>query len=267
MRFAFMTFSTPQLSLEETLKVAENYGYDAIEPRMDAKHAHGIELEASAAQRQAAKDMAAKQGIEMACLATSLRYADPAASEQAVADTHARIDLAADCGIPRMRVFGGQLPEGLSRDDAIATLVESFRAVADHAAERGVTLCFETHDDWCDPAHVAAVLKEVDHPAIAANWDIMHPVRTGKATMEQAFDALKPWIRHLHVHDGVTEDGKLRMVTIGQGVVDHAKALGLLATIDYEGVISGEWINWSPYEEHLPRELGLLRAIEAKIAD
>jgi len=51
----------------------------------------------------------------------------------------------------------------------------------------------ETHDDWCDPAHAAEVLKIVNSPAICANWDIMHPVKRGGATMDEAFDALRNW--------------------------------------------------------------------------
>ena len=269
MKYAFMTFSTPTLSLEEALDVATKYGYDAIEPRMDAKHEHGIEVDATAEQRAAARDLARSKGVEMACLATSLRFANPADEEQMVADAHARIDLAGDCGIPCMRVFGGAFPDEISREDASAQLVKCFGMIADHAGERGVTICFETHDSWCDPNHVAAVLKAANHPNIQANWDIMHPIRRGGATMDGAFEALKPFVRHMHIHDGIMENpaqGESMMRPIGEGVVDHKRALELMMTTEYDGVMSGEWINWSPYDEHLPREIAILKKIEVELA-
>lgn len=142
------------------------------------------------------------------------------------------------------------------------TVAAALSQTVDHAAERGVVLCMETHDDWCDPSHVAAVLSRVDHPAVAANWDIMHPVRTGAATMTSAFRTLWPYIRHVHVHDGKTQDAKLVLVPIGSGDIDHRDALSLLRDAEYGGFISGEWIDWEPWEVHLPRELDTLKRFE-----
>ena len=56
--------------------------------------------------------------------------------EALVRDTHARIDLAGDLGIPAMRVFGGGIPGGVSREQATQLLADSLRTVADHAAQR-----------------------------------------------------------------------------------------------------------------------------------
>jgi len=264
MKYAFMTFSTPELSWPDVLDVARKYGYGGVEPRIDEGQAHGIEAAASANDRTTFREQAAAAGIDIACVATSISYADPARSDEMIRRTHERIDLAGDIGAPTMRVFGGGIGGGLSREQAIDLLVESLGSVADHAAERDVVICVETHDDWCDPAHVAEVLRRVDRRSVGANWDIMHPVRTKQATMDEAFDALCPWIRHLHVHDGPAADGNL-IGPIGAGEIDHRRALELLMTIDYDGYISGEWIGWEPYDIHLPRELAVLKGYEAEL--
>jgi len=178
-----------------------------------------------------------------------------------IARTHERIDLAGDVGAARLRVFGGAFPEDMGRDDAIAQVASCLTAVADHAAERGVTICLETHDAWCVPAHVAAVLQRVDHPAVGANWDVMHPVRSGLATVAESFETLRPWIRHLHVHDGKT--GTSEFVPMGTGAYDHRTAVRLLTETAFDGFLSGEWINWEPHDVHLPRELATLKQYEA----
>lgn len=266
MKYSFMTFSTPTLSLADVLSLAKELGYDGVEPRLDSKHAHGVEVAATAAEREAIKRAFAESGVAAACLATSCRYADPQTHDAMVADTHERIDLAGDVGCGRLRVFGGAFPDDVTRERAVELLAAGLSAAADHAAERGVTLCLETHDAWCDPAHVAEVLRRVDHPAVAANWDAMHPVRTGHATIDESFQALKPWIRHLHVHDGGDEGGKHVLAPMGEGDIDHRRVIELLATVSYDGFLSGEWINWEPCEVHLPRELAVLKGYEADLA-
>jgi sugar phosphate isomerase/epimerase len=262
MQYAFMSFSTPELSLTEMLEVAARFGYDGVEPRLECRHRHGVELDTTAAQRRQIKDAFARSGIKAACIATSLRYADPAVAAAMVEQGHRSIDLAADVGAPCLRVFGGRMGAGLSRAAAIEVLAQALRSLADHAAERQVTVCLETHDDWIDPAHVAEVMRQVDHPAVAVNWDIMHPVRTGKATIEQSFQALRPWVRHLHVHDGAGPE--VTLVPIGQGDIDHRQAIALLKSVGYPGFISGEWIDWEPWQTHLPRELATLKRYEAE---
>lgn len=264
MKYSFMSFSTPEATLEEMLAIAKRFGYDGIEPRLDSKHAHGIEVATSPARRQQIKDRINASGIKLACLAASLSYADPEKTASMVLQTHDHIDLAGDLGAPVIRVFGGPFPDQIDREAATAHVADALLKVAAHAADRGVTLCLETHDAWCNPEHVAAIMERVNHPAIAVNWDIMHPVRRGNATMDSAFQALKNWIRHLHIHDGPKEASGL--LPIGEGDIDHKRALELLKTIDYQGFISGEWINWEDYNVHLPREIATMRRYEAEIA-
>ncbi len=266
MKYAFMSFSAPQLSLGELLELAARYGYAGIEPRIDSKHAHGIELDTSTAQRQAIRAQAEASGIALCCVAVSCRYADPATAAHWVEQTRRAIELAAEIGSPRLRVFGGQIPQQLSRADAISLVSESLASLADDAAAHGVTICMESHDDWTHPMHVADVMLRVKHPAIAVNWDYQHTTRVAKVSIDDAFNTLKPWIRHVHFHDGTNDADKLVFLPIGQGVYDNKRVLELLKSIDYDGYISGEWINWEPYDVHLPREIAAMQALEAQIA-
>ena len=261
MKYSFMSFSCPELSLDKMIGVAKKYGYDGIEPRISANHKHGVELDSSESFRRECKQKSQESGIPICCIATSCRYADPEINKEQINDTHKAINLAGDIGAIRIRVFGGAIPKGITQETAIELVAESMQTIADHAAERGVIVCMETHDSWCNPRHLAEAIKRVNHPAIAVNWDIMHPVRVGKVTMEEAFQVLKPWIKHVHFHDGAP-DNKLVHVPIGGGYVDHRRAVKLLKTSEYDGFLSGEWINWESYEAHLPRELSTMKKYE-----
>lgn len=262
MNYAFMTFSCPQLTLDEAIEAAKRFGYTGIEPRIESGHRHGLEFDTPAKSRAEARRKAEDAGIALCCVATSCVYADLTKTQQMTANTLRAIDLASDIGAPVIRVFGGTIPEGIAHEDARNRVAEALRSVADHAEAHGVTVCMETHDSWCNPEDVVRVMQLVAHPAIAVNWDIMHPVRRGGSTMERAFAALKPWIRHVHFHDGTVEPDDLELRPIGQGGIDHKTAVRLLMKMGYHGYLSGEWINWSPYEEHLPRELATMKEYE-----
>ena len=118
MKYSFMSFSTPSSDLAEMIDIARRFGYDGIEPRLDAKHAHGIEVGATPEQRRGIVEQVEEGGIALACLATSLRYADPSTTDEVIRESHERIDLAGDLKVPTLRVFGGAIPEGVSREAA-----------------------------------------------------------------------------------------------------------------------------------------------------
>ncbi|MBI4026264.1 MAG: sugar phosphate isomerase/epimerase [Verrucomicrobia bacterium] len=265
LKYAFMSFSTPALTLDEMLNLARRLGYDGIEPRIVSRHKHGIEWDADAAARKLIRRKAGDAGVALCCIATSCRYADPATHRQNVEETRRALDLAAEVGAPRLRVFGGAFPDDISRQQAIQTVADGLREVADHARERGVTICMETHDAWTAPDHVAAVMRQVNHPAIAVNWDYWHPVRQSGCPIEKAFATLNPWIRHVHFHDGSARADELGQRAIGAGDLDCKLVLKLLKGISYDGYLSGEWINWEPGEVHLPRELAAIQRLEAEL--
>ncbi len=266
MKYSFMSFSCPQLTFQELLGTAKKYGYDGIEPRTASKHNHGVEIDADSEMRKKIREEAKNAGISIACVATSCIYANPEIVEQNVKQTVDYIDLASDIGCSRIRVFGGIIPKDVTRAQAMELIIKSLSSVAEHAKEKGVYVCMETHDDWCNPEYVAEIMKKVNHPNIAVNWDIAHPVIRNKSTMDEAYNFLNPWVKHVHFHDiKINESGKNSLVPIGEGLVDHKVALASLKKSSYDGFLSGEWIKWEPYEQHLPREIATLKNIESKI--
>jgi sugar phosphate isomerase/epimerase len=266
MKYAFMSFSCEDADLNQMLDLARLYGYEGIEPRTGGIHKHGVELDLSADGRKRALDLANEKGVAFACIAVGARFADPVFTEAGLIEAEAGIRLAhdLDCGI--IRVFGGRLADD-QRNAAIDRMAASLRRLAPIAADHDVTVCFETHDDWCDPAHVVAVMQAVDHPAIGVNWDVMHPVRNHLATMEESYRQLAPWIKHVHIHDGMADPVNLAFRAFGEGEYDLETVFRSLRADGYDGYLSGEWINWEPAEVHLPREINRMRTFEADLSE
>jgi sugar phosphate isomerase/epimerase len=264
MKYAFMTFSCKDASLDEVLALARRTGYEGVELRSGGGHAHGVEVDTGPNERATVKRKCAEAGIEPCCIAISARFADPADAAEWVAETEATIELASDIGSPVIRVFGGKLGEEVSRGEAVEAVAGHLRGLASEAEAHGVTLAMETHDAWCDAAHVAAVMRLVDHPAVGVNWDVMHPGRAAGYSLEASFELLKPWIRHLHFHDAMLVPDKLDFRKIGEGEIDHRVILRQLAGIGYTGYLSGEWIGFGD-EAQVAHDRRAMAALEEEL--
>ena len=265
MKLAFMTFIAPQWSLTEHLTAAVRYGYEGLEPRAEAGQQHGVELTTTKKERAEIAARFRDSGVELCCLATSRTYAlEPAAQAESVELTRRLVELVRDCGGDKLRVFGGIPPPGMTLEDSRRRIAEGLVACVEAAAAAQVYLCLETHDSLCHAGHVREILEAVNSPWVAANWDLMHPVFSGGQTMPEAFDDLRPWIRHCHVHDGVQDEGGLAFRPLGEGVLDHRQAVRLLAAAGYAGYLSGEWIGVER-EAYLPHDVRVLREYLADV--
>lgn len=262
MKYSFMSFSCPGLNMTETVSIAKRYGYTGIEPRLDSGHKHGIEVTASFKELKEIASVATENEIRICCLATSCSFANPDTCLNNLELARRDIDLASKVGAPIIRVFGGDVPKGVERIQSFEQIIQSLSGLAEEAADSNVTICMETHDAWCNPEDVAEIMRQVGHPSVAVNWDIMHPVLTAKVSVEKSFTILNSYIKHVHIHDGLRTDGNLIFKPIGEGLVDHKTAVTLLENSGYNGFLSGEWINWEPYDIHLPREISGMKSFE-----
>lgn len=263
MDLCFMTFICPNYDLDKILATAIRYGYDGVEPRAQSDHKHGIEVSTTKKERGRIKAQFADAGIKMSCLATSCRYAltDKKDRQEMIETTKQHVELAADCGCQLLRVFGGPTPEEMDFSDAKKYVSESLAAVADSAKQHNISVCMETHDSYSKGADAADVVSRVNHPNIAINWDIKHCIRAGESVTE-AFEHVKDYVKHTHIHDGSwPEDNPsdITIVRMGEGQVPHEEAIELLASIDYQGALSGEWINCFEPEEILGHDAEKLR--------
>lgn len=271
MQISFMTWACPDWTLNEVLTGAIKYGYDSVEPRVEAEQKHGIELETTKKARKEIKASFEDTGVACCCLATSRSFAtaDETARRESIELTKRYVDLAADIGCANLRIFGGQTPEGQEFSDVKKYVAEAVRECAQHAGDAGVYLCFETHDSYCHSADALEVIRLAEHPNVAICWDVMHPYRVGE-TMAESFENVKAHVRHCHAHDGKRPadggPGGWELALMGEGDIPHDEAFKLLASINFEGAMSGEWINFLPPEEVLPHDAQVMRGYRAAAA-
>ncbi len=274
MKYSFMSFSCPELDFSALCEKAQELGYDGIELRLDSKHAHGVEIGCGDEFLAQVKSIAGQNSVEICAIASGCSFANEEITVNETDKAKKIIDLAEKLSVKVIRVFGGRFPETLIREQAIKNVSSALLCLSDYIGARDIKICMETHDSWCNPVDAAAVMKIVNRENIGINWDIMHPVLSGKREMREAFELLKPWIAHVHFHDGAFREGVVRdgvytpgnlyFTPVGTGEVDHKTALECLKSIDYQGFLSGEWIDWNE-PDYLRRELETMKKLEKSL--
>lgn len=266
MKYAFNTASAPQLTLAELLAAARKFGYHGLEIRSGVGHTHGIEVTASRETRAALRQEAARSGIALTALGISSRFTTAMDAEDQIAAASEAITLARDVGIPFVRLFCGRIAAGDSRGVATDRVIAALGRLAPIAYREGIELLLETHDDWSAPYTLAELLRSVDLPGLGVLWDVLHTQYEGSASLANVTQILGPYIKHVHVHDGVAgpkrENGHPNYLAIGSGDIDHVEVIHALQAIGYTGYLSGEWFQWEPDDIHLPRELEALKRAE-----
>lgn len=247
MRIGFMSSAAPQWDLPALLRAGRSSGCSALEPRVEWKHAHGLERDRPAAWAQA-RQAAAEAGmvISTVALGTRLNRPTPAERRAAVDDIAAYAELAAAAGASVLRVFGGPMAPGWNMEQARPLVAEALAAAAERCAPFGITPCLETHDAFWNPNDVAWCLEHAGHANAGATWHAAHHVRRA-ISVDAAFAVLAPWIRHVHASEIPARPGEEQPdaypVPLGEGDGSQQRQIALLAGHGYAGTVSLEWIN------------------------
>lgn len=247
MRVGFMSSVAPHWDLDQLIAAAREYGFEALELRVEWGHAFGLELDSTKTRRREARRKLEDAGVAISCLALSTRFAKATLEEReaAVADVARYSELASDLGAPLLRVFGGPIPEGRTMADLRDDVAAALGLAAAKAADFGVTPCLETHDHFSNPNDVAHVVATAGHPNVGVVWHAGHHLRLG-ISVPEAYGLLRPWVRHCHTSEQL-RPGQERPdsgpVPLGSGDGNVLDVVRVLQADGFAGVLSWEWIN------------------------
>lgn len=227
MKLGFMTFVCPEWEIERIPRFARRAGYNGVEIRVDARHAHGICSQSPYSVRAYVRRLFLREGIDICSVATSVRFAqlDAEKMRQQIAQAKADIKLAAHLGAPVVRIFAGGDSGGMTPQLA-ELIADAYTEVGDFAASDGVCPMLEAgHDIVKGKEEALQVIERVRTPNFGVLWN--------HATLERdVFEALGDYIVHFHVHDDVLDEENTSIRDLA----------GMMKEADYEGYISLEII-------------------------
>ncbi len=108
------------------------------------------------------------------------------------------LEVAAACGADTLRTY---TKYAAPLADLIAWTVRDLRAVAQVAADLGVLVVLENHEDFTGPV-LAEILGAVDHPSVRALYDYGNSQMVGEDPLD-ALAAMAPFIARVHAKDHV----------------------------------------------------------------
>jgi sugar phosphate isomerase/epimerase len=186
-----------------------------------------------------------RNGISLYSAAVRVRLCQPTPELRAAEVENAKkwIDVAEKLGAGHVRVFGGQVPKGVSEDQAIDWAAEVLKRAADYSGPKGIFVGVE--DDGGLSANAAptiAILRKADSPWAGMNVDAGNFPKDGYAQVEMSV----PYAVSTHIKS---------MIATPQGTkekTDFDRLFALFAKGGYRGFVSLEYEENDP-ETAVPR--------------
>ena len=261
MHIAFSTISCPEYTFDQMADAAHRYGYDGVE----LYALEGARLTPEILAERLAEARQALAGIPIVSINSWGKLSSPIAEERQAQEVQINrtFELANEMNCPLVKTFGGQIPDDREREEVFEYMSESLWRLAARASELGVTLIVETHDGFCLGADLANLLERVQHPNIAALWDVHHPYRMGE-TPEETDRLIGSRVVHAHVKDAVRVNESWRFVPLGEGELPVQAMLSHLKARNFTGYVALDWEKmWHPEiagpERALPHHAAVLR--------
>lgn len=242
MKLCFSTLGCPEWSWSEIMSTAGDLGYDGIEIRGVARDIYAPDVPQFTGD-ELAKTRASleRKGLFIPCLASdSVLHLAPF-RDRTIKELNAYIALARDLGVPYVRVMGDNpqpWPGAPVDEEHVYCLAKELAPVA---ADNGVTLLIETNGWYADTTRLRRLLERIDHPGVAALWDVHHPYRYNGESAAQTYANIGPWIRHTHFKDSTLTD-RVRYQMMGYGDLPIESFLSVLKDGGYDGFYSLEWV-------------------------
>jgi sugar phosphate isomerase/epimerase len=239
MKISFSTLGCPDWTWKEIIATAKDFGYDGIEVRGIAKEMYVPNIkEFSEENIMETKEKLSNLNLEISCL-TSASYIQK--SEKYIDEAKEYIDKAVELSVPYVRVLGDSEPypeDNVDEERVKNALIK----LGKYAENKPVIVLIETNGVWANSKKLSYLLNDVDSSKIGVIWDIHHPYRFMQESMEETYDNLKGYIKHIHIKDSIVSDNNIVYKMMGEGDIPIVECLKLLKDDNYSGFISLEWV-------------------------
>lgn len=265
MKLCFSTLGCTEKSLEEILALANRFSVRGIEIRgiggqMENREIAAFKPESATRTVQ----LLADSGVTPVVLGTSCMFHTEELYRKAIQEGTDSIDIAARLRIPYIRVFGNNVVgDRLSCAKQVANGIAELCRYAEH---RNVTVLLEVHGDYNTEKTLAPVLEALSGTVnFGLIWDIAHSHRAYGKDWLPFYQAIRPYIRHIHIKD--VSDDTAALTLPGDGDIPILPIARRLLEDGYDGYFSLEWEKkWHPelpaFELAMTRFTELMRTLQ-----
>ena len=190
---------------------------------------------------------------------SSMVQADAAKRTNSLNEIKKWVDVTDQLGASHLRVFAGELPPGVSVQEAIGWVVESMKTACDYSGQKGITLGLEDHGGVTQNADVCLeIMQRVNSPYAGINLDITNFIPTPTQDHYAQIEACIPYATNIHIRDHF----------IDRTPVDMDRVWQIFADAQHQGFVSAEYERSSPDDEPaasgVPKLVNEIRALNRK---
>lgn len=241
MKLAFSTVACPTWDFETIVSKAKAFGYDGVELCGPINSARPIAANPFSADSAKVRDLFANAGLPIACLSSSLAFANKRKTDQHLAaDLVCHLDTARALGCSLVRILDTQVRPGQSSAAVAAAMANWLIPLADRAAELGVTILVENALSFRQARDLWMMLEMLNHPAVAVCWDVCNAALAGEAPAISV-PTLNQRMRYVQVADAVLSAQAATLCKLGEGNVRVQELCQRLQGIGYNGWVCFEW--------------------------
>jgi sugar phosphate isomerase/epimerase len=236
MRLAISTLACPDWGLPQVVDACAAAGVHGVDFRGLGAEIDVTRLREFSLDLAPTLDAFRRADLAIPCFATSVTLISPTGQrwQEMLDEAHRYAQLARRTGTRYLRVFGGALPKGMTRDEGLAMASRHLRQIVKMCRTHDTQPVVETHDDWSTSAALRELLHEFDPAEAAALWDVEHTTRAGEPPADTVA-GLGRFLKHVHLKDAIVEAGHPTPKLLGEGDVPLVEALHALRATNYTG--------------------------------
>ena len=238
-RLSTMARETPDATIEEVIVRAARLGLDGVDI-----HLSGMDRELSYLQK--VRWTCLQHGLTIGYAGSGTFVGESEGQQERLSQGRRDVDAGALLGAQLLRVFARHAwPEDVTEQERLwGPMVDSFQQLADYAADQGVSLGLQNHDEssFCMTALQAKqILADVDRPNFHFLMDTgqwkgaigSHP----RGEFDSAVDLYEDYLRPMAAQT-VYVRAKIYKIDGGREEwIDYRRVLGILRDANYNGTI------------------------------
>jgi sugar phosphate isomerase/epimerase len=152
-----------------------------------------------------------------------------------VEDLKRGADFAKKIGAPAIVTHCGFIPESPRSREYVET-VNAIYEVAAYCCALGLDFWFESGQET--PLTLLRTIEDLRLPNLGVNLDTANMILYGRGNPVDALDVFGPWVRNLHIKDGVFSTNASSLghePAVGEGKVDFEKVIRKLYALGFDG--------------------------------
>lgn len=245
-KLAFSSVACPEKPLRDVAAIAESVGAQGVELRTFGSGSNEFACDPAMTDPAKTVRLFRDAGARIISVATSCRFDAPISPpivgrllsdvEKSVREAKFAIELASELGASFVRVFGFEVPQGVSEASTTSMIVERLIKVCDHARHRGVKIVLENGGSYCTATQIAGIIDQVGSPLLGAEYNVAVAAAAGEQ-VAHGINVLgdRLWVVKLKDFRGSLP------CAVGQGDLGCLEAVKALLAFGYDGWVVYEY--------------------------